>query len=209
MLHNYLNHPGQCYPIKGVGIVQLVECPTEKPSAKLTRVRVPGAARDFFLTQLTFSADSLTVSVQPPCAITRINICAYVKCPKQWYAYQRLGCLTCTQMLMHAIARGGCTDTVRESALKGDSGRKILCCTEDLNPCQYCAWLFSLMLYQLSCSCPCRKLPYFCSYVVAFGGWQGEVISWSKTRTSFSSLAVLIRELFLPLALLIREPFCH
>ena len=53
-------------PHKGVEIVQLVECPTEKPSAKLTRVRVPGAARDFFLTQLTFSADSLTVSVQPP-----------------------------------------------------------------------------------------------------------------------------------------------
>ena len=33
--------------------------------------------------------------------------------------------LTCTQMLMHAIAHGGCTDTVRQSALEFDSGRKI------------------------------------------------------------------------------------
>ena len=28
-----------------------------------------------------------------------------------------------TQMLMHVIAHGGCTDMVRESALKVDSGR--------------------------------------------------------------------------------------
>ena len=28
-------------------------------------------------------------------------------------------------MLMHVIAHGGCTDTVRESALEVDSGRKI------------------------------------------------------------------------------------
>ena len=32
--------------------------------------------------------------------------------------------LTCTQMLVHAISHGGCTDTVRESALKVDSRRK-------------------------------------------------------------------------------------
>ena len=30
-------------------------------------------------------------------------------------------------MLMHAIAHGGCTDTVRQSALEVDSGRKIPC----------------------------------------------------------------------------------
>ena len=34
-------------PESGKGIAQLVERPTEKPGAKLTRVRVPGAARDF------------------------------------------------------------------------------------------------------------------------------------------------------------------
>ena len=32
-------------------------------------------------------ADSLTVSVQPPCAIACINICAYVKNPKHWQPY--------------------------------------------------------------------------------------------------------------------------
>ena len=31
----------------------------------------------------------------------------------------------CALMLMHGIAHEGCTDTVRESALKVDSGRKI------------------------------------------------------------------------------------
>ena len=34
----------------------------------------------------------------------------------------------------------GCADTVRESALEADSGRKIPCHTGDSNPCQYCTW---------------------------------------------------------------------
>ena len=34
-------------------------------------------------------------------------------------------------MLKHAIAREGCTDTVGESALKVDSGGKILCRTRE------------------------------------------------------------------------------
>ena len=37
-----------------------------------------------FLPESTFSADSLTLSVQPSCAITRINICAHVEDPKHW-----------------------------------------------------------------------------------------------------------------------------
>ena len=40
------------------------------------------------------------------------------------------------QTLMQAIALGGCTDTVTESALEVDSGRKIPCCTGDSNPRQ-------------------------------------------------------------------------
>ena len=40
-----------------------------------------------------------------------------------------MGSLTCAQMLMHAIAHECCRDTVRESALKVDSGRKIPCRT--------------------------------------------------------------------------------
>ena len=46
-------------------------------------------------------------------------------------------------MLMHAIAHGGCTDTVRrESALEADwRRRKKPCCTGVSNPRQYRAWL--------------------------------------------------------------------
>ena len=63
-------------------------------------------------------------------------------------------CLTCAQMQMYAIAHGGCTDTARESTLAADSGTKIPCRTRDSNPRQYCAWLSSRTLYQLSCSRP-------------------------------------------------------
>ena len=47
-------------------------------------------------------------------------------------------------------AHVSCTDTVRESALEVDSGRKIPCRTGDWNPRQYSAWHFSRTLYQLS-----------------------------------------------------------
>ena len=62
-------------------------------------------------------------------------------------------------MLMHVIAHGGCTDTVRESASEADSGRKIPCRTRDSNPLQYCARFFSPTLYQQSY---CRE-PVDCS----------------------------------------------
>ena len=61
---------------------------------------------------------------------------------RQWYGCQSLGFLTCAQMLLRAIAHGGCTDTVRESALGDNSGRKIPCRNADSNPRQYCAWPF-------------------------------------------------------------------
>ena len=44
----------------------------------------------------------------------------------------------------------GCKDTVRQSALEVDCGRKIPCRTGDFNPYQYCAWLFNRTFYQLS-----------------------------------------------------------
>ena len=42
---------------------------------------------------------------------------------------------------MHATAHGGCTHTVRESAPKGDTGRKVPCRTGQSNLRQHCAWL--------------------------------------------------------------------
>ena len=61
-------------------MAQLVESPTEKPGATLTRVRVPGAARDFS-SQSQLSVQTLTVSGQPSCATTRIHqhLCACYK----------------------------------------------------------------------------------------------------------------------------------
>ena len=52
-----------------------------------------------------------------------------------------------TDVKKHAIAHEGCTDTVGESALKVDSGRKILCGTGEWNLPQQHA---SSTLYQLS-----------------------------------------------------------
>ena len=56
-----------------------------------------------------------------------------------------------TQTFMHAIAHGGCTNTVRESAYKVGLGEEIPCCNGDSNPSQYCSWIFSRTLCQLSC----------------------------------------------------------
>lgn len=41
--------------------------------------------------------------------------------------------LTCAQMLMHIIVHLVCTNTVRESTLKVNSGRKIPCCAREFD----------------------------------------------------------------------------
>ena len=58
-----------------------------------------------------------------------------------------LGIFKCVHMLMHAIAHEGCTDNVRESALKVDCGRKISCRGGESNLPQQRA---GPTLYQLS-----------------------------------------------------------
>ena len=77
-------------------------------------------------------------------------------CPKERYGCQCLGSLTCAQVLVQAIAHGGCTDTVGESALKVDSGRKIPCRTGESNLPQRRA---GSTLYQLS-YIPCLFVSY-------------------------------------------------
>ena len=61
----------------------------------------------------------------------------------QWCGCLCWGFVTCAQMYRHR-------NFVRQSTLKVDSGREIPCCTGDSNPRQYCTWLFSQTLYQLS-----------------------------------------------------------
>ena len=52
----------------------------------------------FFLSQLPVQP-LLTVSVQPPCAIARINICAHVKNPKHWQPYHCLDLGKCCTLV--------------------------------------------------------------------------------------------------------------
>ena len=63
------------------------------------------------------------------------SACSIFVYPNEGCGCQCLGSLTCAQMLMHAIAHEGCTDSVRESALKVDSARKtkIPCRTGESN----------------------------------------------------------------------------
>ena len=56
-------------------------------------------------------------------------------------------------MLMHAIAHGGCRDTVREFALKVDYGRKIACRAGDSNPA------FESDALPIEKSRPCMAIP--------------------------------------------------
>ena len=51
--------------------------------------------------------------------------CMYFNVSKKRYGCQCLKSLTCTRMLMNVIAHASFMDTVRQSALKAYSGRKI------------------------------------------------------------------------------------
>ena len=67
-------------------VAQLVERPTEKPGAILTRGRVPSAAKDFsprvnFLCRLCYVRCPYSPPPPPP-PIACINICAHVKNPE-------------------------------------------------------------------------------------------------------------------------------
>ena len=69
---------------------------------------------------------------------------------------------------MHAIAHEGCTDTVRESALKVDSGRKIPRRTEESNlPQRRAGWT----LYQLS------YIPAITVYLFSSRAFLGTIIN--------------------------------
>ena len=65
-------------------------------------------------------------------------------CPNDGMAASAWEFLMCTQILMHAIAHGGCKNTPRESALQVDVGRKIHGCTDwgvELVCVCVCVWL--------------------------------------------------------------------
>ena len=61
-----------------------------------------------------------------------------------------LWCSVCAQMLMHVITQNGCISHVREFALKVFWEKIPLSCTGELNPHQYCTWLFNPTHYPLN-----------------------------------------------------------
>ena len=58
----------------------------------------------FILFQSTLSAESLTVSIQLPCAIACINICAYVKNPKHWQPHPSVDSWKCCTYWLKWVA---------------------------------------------------------------------------------------------------------
>ena len=92
---------------------------------------------------------------------------------------------------MHAIAYRGVQPlcaiacikicAVRGSALEVDPGRIIPCRTLDSNPCQYCAWLFSLTLYQLSYPPPPPPIMSVVSCTVVCVGMGGNISDITHT----------------------------
>ena len=69
-----------CYTVNamGWGVAQLVRA-SDRHAADAGSI--PRCGKGFFPPESTFSADSLTVPVHPPCAIACINICAHFKDP--------------------------------------------------------------------------------------------------------------------------------
>ena len=61
-------------------------------------------------------------------------VCVVFLCVQTMVWLPVSGIFNVTQMLMHATAHGGCMDTVRESAVEVDCGRKIACRTGDSKP---------------------------------------------------------------------------
>ena len=84
---------------KRAGIARLVERRIEKPGVMLRWVRVSCAVR-FFSPTSQLSVQTLTVSLQPPCAIACINICLHVKNPKRWQPYH------CFENTAHTMSLG-------------------------------------------------------------------------------------------------------
>ena len=76
--------------------------------------------------------------------LSHISVCG-IFVSKQWHGCQHMGFLTCAR-----ISACDCTRRLYRHHKGVNSQRKIPCHTGDLNPHQYCIWLFIEVLYQLS-----------------------------------------------------------
>ena len=99
-----------------------------------------------------FRSPYLGTALQPRRAVIPISASVYsiFMCPNNGVAVSVWDFLTCAQCWCVRFAHGGCTDTVRESALKADSGRKIPCRTEEsVKPTSVRRLAFRRTLYPL------------------------------------------------------------
>ena len=87
----------------------------------------------FFCTSLSFAGNSggchltwIRHSSRKSSKTHSFQCVRYFRVSIRWSGCQCLWFLTCAHMLMQAIAHGGCTDTLGESALEVDSVRKSL-----------------------------------------------------------------------------------
>ena len=64
------------------------------------------------------------------------SVCCIFMCQSNDKAANTWDFLMSTQVLMNLIARGGCTNTFRESALKANSLQKVPCCIRESNLAQ-------------------------------------------------------------------------
>ena len=103
-------------------------------------------------------------------------VCAVFSCVQKLVWLPVFGILTCARMLRQAIAHGGCTDSVRQSALKADFGSHR---TGDSNPRQRCAWLFSQTLYPLATTKMICKSQIVTQTLTGF--WSGWHFYWEVT----------------------------
>ena len=118
----------------------------------------------FFSTPLLLAGNSGRLTLErhnsrKSSATQLVTVCAVFTCVQtKVYGCLCLGFLTYAHVLMHAIARGSCTHTVRESALKVDSGRekenkkkrKIHAAPGTRTRVNIASGFFSRTLYQLS-----------------------------------------------------------
>ena len=91
----------------------------------------------FLTLSLAGNSDCLTQVQQSSCwsSPTCSLQCVWCFCAsRQRNGCQCLGFLTCVYVLKRVIAHRGFRNTVRQSALEVDFGRKIPCCAGDLNP---------------------------------------------------------------------------
>ena len=84
-------------------------------------------------------------------------------------------------------------DTITESALKADSGRKIPCRTGESNLYQCYTWLFSLLLYQLNYPTHCyhtqpiatTEPPFYTAHTLFLeGGGQGDLFGKNQSSSA-------------------------